>query len=257
MIAEYFRPSSVSEALELLTDPDVTRKPLGGGTQLSRNQTGEFGVVDLQDTGLDQIDVTIREVAAGAMVRLSDLLTHSDVHPEIKRAIRIDASENTRNAASLGGWMVSSGGRSILSAVLLALDATLTWEPDNVSVRLGDWLPLRVQESPGVLMTRLTWSKQPNLAFEYVSRTPNDRPLLIVATAQWPSGRTRLALGGCGDSAVIAMDGTEESGIDLAARDAYFEAGDQWATAQYRREVAPKLALRCLDKLHNLNESED
>ena len=257
MIAEYFRPSSVTEAMELLTEPDKTRKPLGGGTQLSRNQMKEFGVVDLQDTGLDQIDVTIREVTAGAMVRLSDLLTHSDVHPEIKRAVRIDASENIRNAASLGGWMVSSGGRSILSAVLLALDATLTWEPDNVSIRLGDWLPLRAQESPGTLMTGLTWSKQPNLTFEYVARTPKDRPILIVAVAQWPSGRTRVALGGYSDSAVIAMDGTEEEGIDLAVRDAYYEAGDQWATAHYRREVASKLALRCLDKLHNLKESED
>jgi len=257
MIADYFRPSSVAEAVDLLTDPDSVRKPLGGGTYLSRHQDTEFGVVDLQDSGLDQIEVNNREVTAGAMVRLCDLLHHPDIHPEIKRAVKIDASENIRNAASIGGWLISSDGRSILSTVFLALDTALTWEPKGVSIRLGDWLPLRSQESPGVLMTSMIWSKQPHMTFEYVARTPKDRPILIVAVAQWKSGRTRVALGGYGHSAVIAMDGTEENGSDLAAQDAYFDAGDQWATAHYRRDVAAKLALRCLAKLHNYKESED
>jgi hypothetical protein len=105
-------------------------------------------------------------------------------------------------------------------------------------------------------MTELEWWLRPHLVFEYVARSPKDRPILIVAAAQWGSGRTRIALGGYGDSPIIAMDGPEESGVDVASRDAYFDADDQWATALYRREVASKLALRCLDRIDAIKESE-
>jgi hypothetical protein len=89
-----------------------------------------------------------------------------------------------------------------------------------------------------------------------VARSPKDRPILIVAVTQWGSGRTRVALGGFGDAPIIAMDGPDSSGVDLASRDAYYEAEDQWATAQYRREVAAKIALRCLKHLEAAKESE-
>ena len=256
MIKTYFRPKTLDEALKLLTDTSKYLKPLGGGTQISRQQAGEFGVVDLQDTGMDKVTSRGQRLAAGAAVRLAILLDHPDVHPEIKRAIRIDVSENLRNMATLGGWLMSSDGRSILSTILLALDTTLTWEPNETRVRLGDWLPVRAEEPPGVLMTELEWWLRPHLVFEYVARSPKDRPTLIVAAAQWGSGRTRIALGGYGDSAIIAMDGPEDSGVDVASRDAYFDADDQWATALYRREVASKLALRCLDRIDAIKESE-
>ena len=256
MIGEYFRPTSLEEAVTLLTEEAKDRKPLGGGTSLSRQQAGKFGVVDLQMTGLDRIEKRGQRIMAGAMVSLSDLLEHPEVHPEIKRAIKIDASENIRNRASLGGWLVSGDGRSILSTVLLALDTTLSWEPDGKRVRMGNWLPLREEESPGVLITEAEWWMRPHLVFEYVARSPKDRPILIVAAAQWGSGRTRIALGGYGRTPIIAMDGPEDRGVDVASRDAYTEADDQWATGLYRREVAARLALRCLDRIDALKESE-
>ncbi len=256
MINNYFRPKTLDEALTLLTDSPKELRPMGGGTQLSRGQNDVFGVVDLQETGLDDITRRGQRLVAGAAVRLDQLLAHPDVHSEIKRGIRIDVSENLRNMATLGGWLLSSDARSILSTLLLALDTTLTWEPDEERVRMGNWLPVRTQEPPGVLLTELDWWLRPHLAFEYVARSPKDRPILVVAAAQWGSGRTRIALGGYGDSAIIAMDGPEDRGVDVASRDAYYEADDQWATALYRREVASKLALRCLDRIDAIKESE-
>jgi CO/xanthine dehydrogenase FAD-binding subunit len=256
MIAEYYRPDTLDEAVTLLSDEEKTLKPLGGGTWLSRRQSEAFGVVDLQDVGLDQIEARGQRIAAGAAVRLGELLEHPDVHPEIKQAILIDSSQNLRNMATLGGWLVSSDGRSILSTVLLALDATLTWLPDDERVRMGNWLPMRATEPPGVLMTEVEWWTRPHLVFEYVARSPKDRPILIVAAAQWGSGRTRVVLGGYGKTPIVAMDGPEDRGVDVAARDAYFEAEDAWATAVYRREVASRLALRCLDRIDALKESE-
>lgn len=256
MIGEYYRPSSVQEAVALLMDKERALRPMGGGTSLSRQQEGQFGVVDLQNVDLDTLEKRGQNITCGAMVRLGALMAHPDIHPEIQRAIKIDANENIRNAATLGGWLVSGDGRSILTTVLLALDASLTWEPGNKHVTLGDWLPLRNQEPHGVLITDVEWALGPYLVFEYVARSPKDRPILILAAAQWRSGRTRIALGGYGESPIIAMDGPGENGADLASRDAYYEAEDQWATALYRREVAANLALRCLERINQLKESE-
>jgi CO/xanthine dehydrogenase FAD-binding subunit len=99
------------------------------------------------------------------------------------------------------------------------------------------------------------------LAFDCVARTPADKPLVCAALAQWNSGRTRLALGGYGQSPLLAMDGTEAEGIDAsatdfvlrsvqaAARNAFHEAADEWSSAAYRMDVAATLAKRCLESL--------
>lgn len=256
MIDNYFRPTSVEEAVTLLTDGQKTLKPLGGGTRLSKQKGENFGVVDLQAIGLDSLEQDGQQIKAGAAVKLRSFLGRSAVHPEIQRGLLIDTTENVRNAASLGGWLISSDGRSVFSTVLLALDTSLTWEPGGKRIGMGDWLPLRRQKPPGVLMTEVNWSAQPYLAFESVARSPKDRPILIVAAVQWRSGRTRIALGGCGSAPIIAMDGPDDSGADVASRDAYNDAEDQWASAQYRRDVASKLALRCLKRINETKESE-
>ena len=256
MITEYFRPASIEEALALLSEDNQKRKPLGGGTSISRQQIDDFSVVDLQECGLEKIHRVNKLIQVGAMAQLASLLEHPDVHPEIKRAIRIDSNENVRNIATLGGWIISSSGRSILSTLLLALDSTLTWEPNTNRTRLGDWLPLRKQDSPDLLLTEIEWGVDPYLAFESVARSPMDQPTLIVAVAQWHSGRTRIGLGGYGSESIIAMDGSDQTGAELACRDAYFNAGDQWASAEFRREVAARLVLRCIERLYAIKERE-
>ena len=256
MIGDYYRPESVEKAVKLLSRKNGDLRPLGGGTQLSRFQGDLKGVVDLQSAGLDQILVDHEQIKVGATTRLDMILESPNIDTEIKRAIRLDASKNIRNMATLGGWLVSSDARSAFSTILLALDITLTWEPDSVQVRMGDWLPIREIEPPGVLLTETDWDMRPYLAFEYVARSPKDRPTLIVAVAQWGSGRTRVAMGGFGPVPIVAMDGPEGLGADIACRDAYFEAEDAWASAAYRREVAPKLAVRCLERIDTMKGSE-
>jgi CO/xanthine dehydrogenase FAD-binding subunit len=44
------------------------------------------------------------------------------------------------------------------------------------------------------------------------------------------------------------MDGTESDGLDAAARNAYHEATDDWASAEYRMDMAAVLAKRCLSR---------
>ena len=256
MTIMYYRPTKLEEAVALLEDRDRNLRPMGGGTRLKHEQAGLSGVVDLQSLNLNYLINEGGWYKAGATLSLATLLTHEGIQSEIKRAVQVDAQQDLIDAATIGGWLVSSDGRSIFTTVLLALDAKLTWEPGGTEIQLGDWLPIRYVESPGILITEIGWRDDLQLAFEYVARSPKDRPLVIVAVARWNSGRTRVALGGFGNSPIMAMDGPESGGADVASRAAYYDAEDQWATAQYRREVVAKLALRCVDRLNQEQESE-
>jgi CO/xanthine dehydrogenase FAD-binding subunit len=50
---------------------------------------------------------------------------------------------------------------------------------------------------------------------------------------------------------MLAMDGTEAEGLEAAARNAYHEANDEYASAEYRMDVAATLAKRCLESFSN------
>jgi CO/xanthine dehydrogenase FAD-binding subunit len=121
--------------------------------------------------------------------------------------------------------------------------------PDVFTVELGEFLPLREEHIQGKLITSIMIPLSVSLAFEYISRTPADKPIVCAALAQWNSGRTRLVLGGYGESPMLAMDGTEAEGIEDAARNAFHEATDEWGSAEYRMNVAATLAKRCLENL--------
>jgi CO/xanthine dehydrogenase FAD-binding subunit len=121
-------------------------------------------------------------------------------------------------------------------------------------VRTGDLLALREARLRGKLITAVNIPLHVRLAFEDVSRTAGDEPIVYAAVAQWPSGRTRLVLGGTGKAPMMAMDGPEAGGIETAARNAYSQAQDEWASAEYRQEMACLLAVRCLKQLNELSQ---
>lgn len=244
MITEYHRPKSLDEALTLLAQTNTL--PLGGGTLLSRPTTDAVEVVDLQALGLDIVKKNGNNLEIGATVTLQQLMENENSPDALKQAIKLEAPLNVRNTATVAGTIVTSDGRSTFTTALLSLDAKLTTiNPKPETANLGDFLPIR----PRGLITFITIPLQIKFAFEFVSRTPADKPIVCAALAQWNSGRTRLALGGYGKSPLLAMDGTEADGIESAARNAYHEANDDWASAEYRQVVAMTLAKRCLNSL--------
>lgn len=243
MITAYHRPKTLDEALTLLTRPNVV--PLGGGTLLAHPSPDPVEVVDLQFLGLDTVKKQGNQLEVGATVTLQQLLESEHCPEALRSALKLEAPLNLRNAATLAGTLVTCAGRSTFATVLLALDAKLNTIVDRqLSIEnLGDFLPLR----PHGLITSITIPRNVELAFEYVSRTPADKPIVCAALAQWNSGRTRLVLGGYGKSPSLAMDGTEAEGIEAAARNTFHEATDEWASAEYRMDVAATLAKRCLE----------
>jgi len=241
MITTYHRPQTLDEALALLAQPNTF--PLGGGTQLSQPQADPVSVVDLQALGLDSLRVNGNELQIGATCTLQALYESKDCPAALKTALKLEAPINIRNSATVAGALISSDGRSPFAASLLAMDAKMTVVSGQSSVvSVGEYLLSR----PQGLVTQISIPLNVKFAFEYVSKTPADKPMVSAAVTQWSSGRTRLALGGYGKAPILAMDGTEAAGIESAAKNAYHEANDEWASAEYRMDVAATLARRCL-----------
>lgn len=241
MITTYHRPQTIEQALTLLNQPNTV--PLGGGTLLSHPTTDSVQVVDLQSLGMDFLTPKGNDLEIGATCTLQALFESANCPAALKTAIKLEAPLNVRNAATVAGTIVSSDGRSPFATSLLALDAKITVAgSQSVTVGISEYLLTR----PKGLITAITIPLNTKFAFEFVSKTPADKPLICAALNQWNSGRSRLALGGYGKSPLLAMDGTEADGLETAARNAYHEANDEWASAEYRMEVAAVLAKRCL-----------
>lgn len=253
MITTYHRPDTLEEALRFLIQPNT--HPLGGGTLLSRPTADPISVVDLQQLGLGSIQPKGNDLEVGATCTLQSLLESTQASKSLQTAIKLEAPINIRNSATVAGTLVASDGRSPFAAMLLALDAKIeqaVFINSKIEYRtsnIGEFLLLRSAD----LITKLILPLNVKTAFEFVSRTPADKPIVAAAVTQWNSGRTRLTLGGYGMSPMLAMDGTEADGIETAAGNAYQEAADEWATAEYRMDVAATLARRCLETISTLN----
>ncbi len=277
MIVEYHRPEDIETALSLLSRKEPLTFPLGGGSLLNRPSPEAFAVVDLQGLRLSGIFHRGNVLEVGATTTLQALAGFLESEagipyaPVLRAVIFHEATHNLRNVATVAGTLVGADGRSPLATAFLALDAHLTvrpglspvaspqtkeepadqpgGSPPASQVSLGDLLPLRREMLRGRLVTQVQIPLNVRLAYEYVARTPADRPLVCAAVARWPAGRTRLALGGYGLAPALALDGPEEGGVEAAGRDAYSQAGDAWASAEYRREMAAVLARRCVQSV--------
>jgi probable selenate reductase FAD-binding subunit len=249
--SHYLRPKTLKEALKLL-DQGI---PLAGGTALIPNLTPDQVVVDLQDLGLDKIKTTKNEIRLGAAATLQMLLDSGVAMPgALAATCRLEASLNLRNMATIGGTIVSSGGRSPLITALLALAAEVLLEPGGEQIPLDLLLDRRSQKDFGSLITEVVIPLNARLAYDQVARAPLDRP--IVCAAVGGVDDLHVALGGFGlrpQRVPQAEEALQKSnGIDgaaAAARKAYAKADDQWASGEYRGHVAEVLIRRLLTEV--------
>ncbi len=252
MILEYHRPEQMNEALELIAREHPRTVPLGGGTNLSQVSKPDLAVVDLQRLGLNTMRIEGQMLHIGATVTLQSIMDAADLPDGVRAALQAslgpEAGLNLRQMATIGGTIASCDGRSPFVTALLALDPRLVWQPGESVQALGDFLPLRQEQLQGRMIVEVRVPLNASLRFEMVARTPLDRPIVCAAVATWPSGRTRVTLGGYGSAPILAMDGPEPAGAAAAARDAFHNAEDAWASAEYRVETAAKLVQRMLRK---------
>jgi CO/xanthine dehydrogenase FAD-binding subunit len=251
MVSEYHRPQNMEEALALLMRKNISTLPMGGGTFLSHHAAKNCEVVDIQLLGLNYITRDEGFYRIGAGTPLQALVESPDLSDELKKICQKEMTFNLRQMATLAGCLVCADGRSLLAVALHALDATTTWMPGDCKVHIGDWMPMRKSWSKGVLITEISIPASVKLSIEIISRTPNDQPLVCAAIGRWQSGRTRIVLGGFGESPSLVLDGNGISdgsldSIARAAKNAYSQAGDHRASAKYRSEMAEVLVKRLI-----------
>lgn len=261
MILEYHRPQALDQALALLSRETPPTIPLGGGTVISQMGGPGVAVVDLQALGLNTLEtvgviprgypvasdvgvIPRGYLIAGATVTLEQLYQHPDLPAALKEAIRLEATLNLRNMASVAGAVVTGDGLSPYLTVLLALDARLLWQPGDEAITIGDYLALKHTLRPGRLLTQISLPLQPKVQFAAVGRSPLDRPMLSVAVARWPSGRTRVAVGGEAPAPVLALDGVEAGEIEGVVSNACAHFSNQWSSQAYRNATIQTLVKR-------------
>jgi CO/xanthine dehydrogenase FAD-binding subunit len=262
----YHRPKSIDEALQLLARPDTA--PLAGGTTLFAAET-RVAVVDLQDLGLDEIQMEAEQLNVGAMTRLTDLDTYLLAQEEaeggadpgncarlLRRAVDRAGPNTYRNAATIGGVVGARLADSELLAALLALEAEVTLlGPGEEKMTLLEYL--EPDERPNGLITEIVVPWMQGIGdSERVARTPADYP--IVSVTMWqPGGETpRLAatgidrrpvrLGAAEDRLHAAPVNVSIEQASTAAASQVKHPGDFRGDAAYRSDMVVVLTARVL-----------
>jgi len=242
---DYYRPESLEEALALLGQG----VPLAGGTRLTPERRDLAGVIDLQDIGLDTLDLMGSQLSLGATVTLQMLVDCEAAPPALQDAARREAGWNIRNAASLGGILHAADGRSHLLTTLAACEVVVQVMPGEETMSLGDYLDFRKGEQAH-LVTGIEVNIPARLKVSYVARSPSDRPILITAAAWYRDtpDSVRLAMGGAGSRPSCAVVETVEQASGLATS-VYAGAEDAWASAAYRQSAGGTLAVRLFEEV--------
>lgn len=247
MISEYHRPQNEKEALQLLSRVAPKTLALGGGTVLSKTKE-TLAVVDLQALGWNRIQLVEGQVHAGSCITLEALLFHFGADSALGRSIAIDAGKNIRDMATLGGSLVSNDGRSAFLTALLAADIKLILKPGDQMISIDKWLQERNSHKTGILISEIRFPNLPHIDFETVGRSPMDKPIICCSVALFDANRVRITFGGFGSQPVLAYDGDRRSDFFGGVERALAQAGDEWASAQYRLETGRLLAKRLVDK---------
>jgi len=267
-ITAYLAPRTLDEALQAMADGDAT--VLCGGTDLAP-QTAS-GARGYQSTllnirrieGLDAIDAQGREIRIGAAATISAIRRHpglAEIAPVLVRAADCFASEQIRNAASVGGNLCNASPAGDMAPPLLVLDASVElacWQDGAARTRrvpLDQFFtgPGKTVKRPEELLTAVVFER-PAPGFVARFRKSGPRPALEISTvslalgARVAGGRltgVRVAMGSVAPTPLrarhveAALEGrpldaaTIAAAVDAAARDAK-PIDDVRASAWYR-----------------------
>lgn len=236
-IDAYHRPTSVTEAVDLLAAP--ARLALAGGTAI-RHDGGATPteVVDLQALGLDEIEAERDRdiVRIGAMARLSDVAGHEAAPDLVRRAARGEMPSTLRTLATVGGTIGTAAPDSVFLAALLVHDASVHFA-DGGSLALSSVLHDGL--AAGELIVAVEVQPSGPTALAATGRTPADDPI-VAAVARSADDGIRLALCGVGPTPEL---------VDVGDLDLLEPPADFRGSTAYRRHLARVLSARVLEEL--------
>ena len=272
ILAEYLKPKTVPQALELLAERTVRRIPLAGGTHLvgaleTRQRQDVDGVVDLAGLALSYIEQDGGVLRVGAMTTLADLIGHplcaALAGGILPRTARFEGPQNLRNAATVGGLVGLAEPDSELYAALLALAAsvvTIDYAGVETVGPLADRSGRQPRAPTPVLITELRLPLAPTVGgHARIARTPMDRCIVaavaVTALESSPSPSSRTDAASEGDNARIALCGVGPR--PLLAGAAFNAPGDFKGSAEYRLAMAAVVRRRAVIDQRELAALQD
>ena len=265
---EIRRPATLAEAVRLLRRLNVKTAILAGGTALVPQARRDVqALVDLRELKLSYIKREAGALRIGATTTLEELATSPDVPPVLAQVAHASAPINVRNVATLGGEIASAGLRAPLPVVLLALDAVLViYAPEARQSPIGSFLAFRDKLlKDGMLIAEVGIPlTDARIAFEKVSRTPADAPIVCAVSRLRLEGDVardvRVTVDGVGPLPVRlvraeqTLEGKSLSEVLIAqaaeaAAQEVKPPSDFLASTEYRKEMVKVLVRRAISSL--------
>lgn len=269
----YARPSTLEEAIDLLSRDDESR-PLAGGQSLlpvmALRLAAPGTLVDLGDIAALKL---IELDPSGTTLRIGAMSTHAnnsvsplieEFAPLMTQALKHVAHEAVRNRGTIGGSVVNADSSAEMPFVTTALDAVMVLRGANGEryVPAADFFQGHFSTAlqPGELLVRVDVPLSTSQwVFEEVARRPGDFALVMVAVGleifdQRCEG-ARILIGSVGDRAVRAKEAEQflkgkkideqviDQMIELALSGVAVRA-DIHASAESRRQLARTLLRR-------------
>lgn len=268
----YYRPQTVDEAVQLLSQPHVEIAVLSGGAlRLATLDPAFEAVIDVQAIdGLDRIGhAEGGGLSLGGAATLGDIAAHADTPPLLRQAITRALTWNRRNAITIGEAIEYPADVLEVIAALLAMDAEVVFALRGITrVPLAD-LGIVVEQprlpGRGLITAVELPSSLPGCAWgaAQVARSPADAPIVsaaavLAADDDGAITAARLALSGVWPQpvalayhagAVLVGGPLAEARIEAALTalaDEIAPQADYQGTVAYRHAMAAVLARRAL-----------
>jgi carbon-monoxide dehydrogenase medium subunit len=259
---EYARPSTVEDAVRLLSAHDGARALAGGQTLtnvMKARAAAPDVLVDLNR--LEELRTISRagdgSLELGAMVTLSELIRSSEVaeaRPILGEVASQIADVQVRNRGTIGGNICSNDPTNHLPPLVAALGATMTVRGvEGERTVTSDEFFLGVYMTavgPGELLTKITIPAA-NGAGDGFASVPigRDGTCISNAAATVQTGQARIALGCVAAVPIVVTSAAEEAAVRRAVSEAGLDPpSDVHASADYRRHLAEIVAVRAVEK---------
>jgi carbon-monoxide dehydrogenase medium subunit len=254
----YARPSSVADAVRLLSDTDGAVALAGGQTLLNVMKARAASPDALVD--LNRIDELRRveragdaSLVIGAMTTLSALRTSEEVgaaRPVLAEVVDQIADVQVRNRGTLGGNVCSNDPTNHLPPLMVVLRAemTIAGVDGERTVPAADFFlgVYLTAVRPGELLTRVTVPAGRRDGFASVP-IGVDGTCIVNAAASLEDG-VRVAIGCVSATPVLIQPGgSDPESVRAAVRGAALDPpSDVHASADYRRHLAEVCAVRAV-----------